>query len=185
VRQRWLLPIVVVLAAAGGACAETTPPPVAQGATAADTASQFMLGVSFRIHDGGLLRADVLADTAYFFDDNTRLDLRNVQAVFYTSTGARDGVLTSAKALYDLNSQLMEAFGDVLIVSVDGRRLTTPQLRFDRGLNQLSSDTSFTATGPDGNTSGIGFTSDPGMNNLRIKRAPSGSAGVIRLGDRR
>ncbi len=173
--------LTVLLAAALVGCDEPAPPPVAQVATAADTASQFMLGVTFRIHDGGLLRADVVADTAYFFDDNTRLDLRVVEAVFYTTTGSRDGVMTSDLALYDLNSQSMEAFGDVLVVTVDGRRLTTAQLKFDRAANELSSDSSFLATGPDGDMGGIGFTSDPGMNRLRVKRAPQGRTGALRL----
>jgi LPS export ABC transporter protein LptC len=163
------------------ACSDTSPPPVSAVATAADTASQFMLGVSLRIHDGGLLRADVVADTAYFFDSNTRLDLRGVQAVFYTSTGARDGVMTSKTAKYDVNSQSMEAWGNVVIVSLDGRRLTTPQVRFDRTINQISSDSAFTATGPDRNMSGVGFTSDPGMNNLRVKASPSGSMGTVNM----
>lgn len=165
----------------GAACAETGAPPVASQATAADSASQFMLGVSLRVHDEGLLRADVLADTAYFFDDNTRLDLRSVQAVFYTSTGARDGVMTADRANYAINAQAMEALGHVVVVSVDGRRLTTPQLRYDRTMNQVSSDSAFTATGPDRNLSGIGFTSDPGLNNLRVKQSPRGSAGSVIL----
>lgn len=176
--------LVLLLAAlVTAACADTSPPPVAATATAADTASQFMLGVSFRIHDGGLLRAEVLADTAYFFDDNTRLDLRAVQAVFYTSTGARDGVMTASRSRYDLNSAVMESTGDVVVVSVDGRRLTTQQLKFDRTVNQISSDSAFAATGPDGDRKGIGFVSDPGMNNLRVLRSPSGSAGMVRLRD--
>jgi LPS export ABC transporter protein LptC len=178
--RRWLALCALVGAAA---CADTAPPPVAATATAADTASQFMLGVSFRIHDGGLLRAEVLADTAYFFDDNTRLDLRMVQAVFFTSTGARDGVMTAARSRYDINSAVMESTGDVVVVSVDGRRLTTPQLRFDRTVNQISSDSAFTASGPDGERKGIGFVSDPGMNNLRVLRSPSGTAGMVRLRD--
>ncbi len=161
------------------ACSDTSAPPVAQVATAADTASQFMLGVSLRIHDEGLLRADVVADTAFFFDENTKLDLRAVEAVFYTSTGARDGVMTADRARYEVNSQTMEALGNVVVVSVDGRRLLTPQLRFDRTINQISSDSAFTATGPDRHLSGIGFTSDPGMNNLRVKQSPRGSAGSV------
>jgi LPS export ABC transporter protein LptC len=179
--RRWILLIATVTVA----CSETASPPVAETAVAADSASQFMLGVSLRIHDGGLLRADVLADTAFFFDDNTRLDLRAVQAVFYTSTGARDGVMTADRARYGINSQSMEALGNVVVVSVDGRRLLTPQLAYDRTLNLVSSDSAFTATGPDRNLSGTGFTSDPGLNNLRVKQSPRGSAGSIILRDGR
>ncbi len=176
---RWFF--LVALGATTSACTDTSAPPVSTVSTAADTASQFMLGVSLRIHDGGLLRADVLADSAFFFDDNTRLDLRGVQAVFYTSTGARDGVMTSRRALYALSTQTMEAMGNVVLVSVDGRRLTTPQLRFDRTINQISSDSAFQATGPDRNISGIGFTSDPGMNNLRIMASPQGVMSGVTL----
>jgi hypothetical protein len=108
-----------------------------------------------------------------------------VQAAFYTSTGARDAVMTSQRAEYDLTSQLMQAFGDVVVISVDGRRLSTPQLRYDRTVNQVASDSAFVASDMDGERRGIGFTADPGLNNLRILKSPSGTAGRINLRDLR
>jgi hypothetical protein len=75
----------------------------------------------------------------------------------------------------------MEARGDVVVVSTDGRRLTTPQLRYDQVRNEISSDSAFQLTGQGQSVAGVGFVSDPNMNNIRILKTTSGSAGAVRI----
>ena len=64
----------------------------------ADSADQVMYGARFNLTDKGLQRAQLDADTAYFFDDNTRIELEPVHTTFFTATGAKDAVLTSSAA---------------------------------------------------------------------------------------
>jgi LPS export ABC transporter protein LptC len=139
-----------------------------------------MFGAHAVLTDQGLMRADLYGDTAFFFDDNTRIEMRVVKTIFYTSQGAKNAVLTSKEGTYRTQGS-MEARGDVVVVSEDGRRLTTPQLRFDQIRNKISSDSAFQLTGQGQSVSGIGFESDPNMNNIVIHKTLTGSAGRVTI----
>jgi LPS export ABC transporter protein LptC len=142
-------------------------PPVASGALA-DSADQIMFGVSVTLTDRGIRRADLEADTAYTYEDNTRTELRRVETTFFTETGAKNGTLTARQGTYDVRLGSMEARGDVVVIGEDGRRLETPHLRFDPARNEISSDSAFVLTEPTRKLSGIGFVADPNLNNVRV-----------------
>jgi LPS export ABC transporter protein LptC len=164
------------------ACKDSSTLPIASGKkTLADSADQIAFGMRTLITDRGLLRAEVLSDTAYFFDDNTRLEMRGgpiVHGVFYNSVGAKEAVMASRTGLYNTRSQLL---GDVVITSVDGRRLETPFLRYDQRLNLISSESTFVLTEPGRVIHGIGFTSDPDMQNIKIIKMLSAKTGAVAL----
>jgi LPS export ABC transporter protein LptC len=65
----------------------------------------------------------------------------------------------------------MEARGNVVVVTKDGRRLLTEQLRYDPSRNEVSSDVAFTLTEPQRSVEGVGFIADPNLNNIRILSA--------------
>jgi LPS export ABC transporter protein LptC len=165
------------------ACKDASTLPIASAKrTLADSADQIAFGMRTLITDRGLLRAEVLSDTAYFFDENTRLEMRGgptVNGVFFNSVGAKEAVMSSRTGLYNTRSQLLEARGDVVITSVDGRHLETPFLRFDQRLNQISSESTFVLTEPGRVIRGIGFTSDPDMQNIRVWHVLSAKAGAV------
>jgi LPS export ABC transporter protein LptC len=162
-----------------GACQETAQPVVSTNPMA-DTADQMMFGARSIITDRGLLRAELLADTAFFFDENTRIEMRDVRVTFYTTQGERNAVLTGREGTYNTRVGLMEARGNVVVVSEDGRRLTSEQLRYDQRRNEIASDSAFVLTEQTGRRiEGIGFTSDPQMDNIRCLRACSGIGGPV------
>ena len=171
----------IVALSAGTACDEKTAPPVARKSALVDSADQVMFGAHFNLTDKGLERAELVSDTAYFFEDNTRIELRKVETTFYTMSGARDAYLTSTRGTYNNRTGLMIARGDVVVITEEGRRLTTPELRYDQALNEISSDSAFTLTEPGRSLSGIGFKSDPNMQNVQIFKTKSGSTGVVTL----
>jgi len=70
----------------------------------------------------------------------------------------------------------MVARKNVLVVSEDGRRLTTPELVYNQQRNEISSDSAFVMTEPNRRLEGIGFRSDPDMKNIRILKGASGMA---------
>src|SRR4051812_5073048 len=80
---------------ASGACSPKTQPPVATHSPLADSADQVMYGVTFNLTDKGIQHGELHADTAYFFDENTRIELEKVHTTFFTVTGAKNAVLTS------------------------------------------------------------------------------------------
>lgn len=176
--------IVAVIVFAAGVligCDDKAQPPVAGRSSVADSADQVMYNARFNLTDNGLSRADLTADSAFFFDENTRVELRNVATTFYTTTGARDAYLTSRRGTYNSRRGDMVARDSVIVVTEEGRRLVTPELKYDQALNQISSDSAFVLTEPGRSLSGIGFRSDPNMQNVRILKTKSGTTGVVTL----
>lgn len=174
--------VVVWCCCAMAACAEKKALPTARGSALADSADQVMYGVRTTLTSGGVSRAQLHADTAYFFDENTRAELENVQTTFFTTTGVRDAVLTSRRGTYNTRLATMVARKNVVVVSEDGRRLETPELIYNQGKNEISSDSAFVLTEPNRRLEGIGFRSDPNMNNIQILKGFSGIARNISTG---
>lgn len=164
------------------ACGEGTAPPPISRSPLADSADQLMFGINTLLTDRGVRNVELQADTAFFFDENTRIELRGVTLTFYTRTGEKNSVLTSREGTYNMRQSRMEARGNVVVVSEDGRRLTSEQLRYDQIRNEISSDSAFVLTEPERRLEGIGFTSDPNMNNVRVHRLIEG-AGAVSTGD--
>ena len=165
-----------LLCVAALACSSKKQPPTASHSPLADSADQVMYGARFNLTDQGVSRARLISDTAYFFDDNTRAELEKVNITFYTVTGAKDAVLTSQRGTYNSRTNNMIARKDVVVVSEDGRRLTTPELIYNQQKNEISSDSAFVMTEPNRRLAGIGFRSDPNMKNIQILRGVSGIA---------
>jgi LPS export ABC transporter protein LptC len=164
--------VVGTVVVASAACTDVgRTPPQAAGATVADSADQVLFGVRTIITDRGVQRAELFADTALTYDDNTRTDLRVVRSTFFTATGVKNATLTARRGSYNVRLGDMEARGNVIVLSEDGRKLETPQLKFDPSRNEISSDSAFVLTEAERKTEGIGFTSDPAMTNIRIFRA--------------
>lgn len=165
------------LAAALGltACQDPGATPPVSATAPRDTADQTMFGVRLMLADRGVQRAQMEADTAFTYEDNTKTELRNVRTIFYTETGLKNGTLTSHQGTYNVRSGNMEARGNVVVISEDGRRLETPHLRYDPARNEISGDSAFVLTEPTQRISGIGFTADPNLNNVNILKAASGS----------
>ena len=165
----------LLLATLAGACQDPgATPPVNPGGVR-DTADQTMFGVRLMLADRGIQRAQMHADTAFTFEDNTKTELRKVRTVFFTETGLKNGTLTSRQGTYNVRSGNMEARGNVVVVSEDGRRLETPQLRYDPARNEISGDSAFVLTEPTQRVSGVGFRADPNLNNVTILSNASGS----------
>ncbi|HUF64438.1 MAG TPA: LPS export ABC transporter periplasmic protein LptC [Gemmatimonadaceae bacterium] len=176
-----ILLLAVAAAIGASACADrSTPPPTRAGL--ADSADQVMYGARFTLTDAGVRRAELVADTAYFFEDNTRVELDNVHSIFFTQAGVRDAVLTSRHGRYNTRAGDMVAYGNVVVVNEAGRRLTTEELQYNQARNEFFSDSAFTMTEPGRELSGIGFRSDPNMNNMRVLRGASGFATGVATG---
>jgi len=168
---------VVALATviAAVACQEPgATPPVGRSA-AADTADQTLFGVRLMLADHGVQRALLQADTAFSYEDNTRTELRVVRTSFYTETGVKDGKLTSREGTYNSRAGNMEARGKVVVVSEDGRRLVTEQLRYDPQRNEITGDSAFVLTRPGEELAGIGFRTDPNLSRINVFRAARGT----------
>jgi LPS export ABC transporter protein LptC len=171
------LPIALAAISLTVACTSKKQPPVAAHSPLADSADQIMYGASFILTDKGLSRAQMVGDTLYFFDDNTRVESENPHITFFTATGAKDAVLTALHGTSNTRTNNMIARRNVVVVSEDGRRLTTQELIYNQQKNEISSDSAFVLTEPNRRLEGVGFRSDPNMKNIQIL---SGAKGIAR-----
>lgn len=170
---------IVVGVAAAGCHSDKVKPKV--GGSLADSADQVMFGTRFNLTSDGVLRAALVGDTAFFFDDNSRIELSHPDVTFFTVTGVKNAVLTAKHGQYRTQSGQMIARGNVVVNSEDGRRLTSPELKYDQNRNEISSDSAFVMTEPNRRIQGIGFRSDPNLQNVRVLNAQSGTAGAITI----
>lgn len=160
----------VLAAAALVACKSERAPTVVAASALPDSAEQVMFRLRHQLTTGGVRRANLLADTAFFYDDGNRIQMRRVRVVFFTAAGDSSSVLTARNGRYDVRLQRVEGRGDVVVTTTDGKRLTSPQLVYDRVLNQITSDTAFTFTEPGRTLSGIGLRADPQLRNVQVLR---------------
>ncbi len=173
--RRVLVVVAIVALGVAGCSRQGTAPPVKSGASMADSAEQVMLNVRSLLTDKGVQRGEMFADSAYIFDDNTRFELRKVRATFNTSTGVKDGTMTGDRGRYNLRQQILEGFGHVVITTNDGKRLTSPHVRYSQAINEVSSDSTFTMVEADGKQiSGVGFRADPQLNRFVVLKGARG-----------
>jgi LPS export ABC transporter protein LptC len=177
-RRLALMATAIALIAAAGCKNKGSKPPVRQSSIA-DSAEQVMFNIHFLLTDKGVERGELFADTAYIFDESTRFDLRKVRSTFNTATGAKDGVMSADRGKYNVRQQLLEGFGNVVIVTNDGKRLTSPRLRYMQGINEVSTDTSFTLVKPGQTLSGIGFKADPQLTHFTILKGGSSRGSLV------
>jgi LPS export ABC transporter protein LptC len=173
--RRGVVVLIVAMVVAAGCSKSASAPPVGSRDTLADSAEQVMLNVRSLLTDKGIQRGEMFADSAYIFDDNTRFELRKVRATFNTSTGVKDGTMTGDRGRYNLRQQLLEGFGHVVITTNDGKRLTSPHVRYNQAINEVSSDSAFTMVDAGKTISGIGFRSDPQLNHVVVLKGARGA----------
>jgi LPS export ABC transporter protein LptC len=175
--------ILLVLAGVSfvSACRKDATSAVRKIVTTADSADQVIWGMRMVLTDRGVQRAELSADTGYFFDENTRIELRVVKTNFFNQQGAHDGVLTSKRGTYNTRANVMEARDNVVIVGVDGKKLTSPMVRFEQFRNLVVSDSPFVLVDGTRQLEGIGFESDPQMLNVKVRKMSRASGMSVLL----
>jgi LPS export ABC transporter protein LptC len=143
-----------------------------------DSADQRTLALRTLLSDQGVTKGLLLSDTAFVYEDGTRLALRRVHFTFYTAQGKRDGVMTARTGSYNSRLSRLEATGDVVVTRNDGKRLTSQQLVYDQARNQIFTDSAFVLVEPNRHLSGIGLESDPQFATVRCLRSCKGVAPV-------
>jgi len=175
------VPVALLLGfalAAGWSCSEGVKPTAT--ITAADTADQVLYNMTTYITTQGVLRARVLADTAYMYSNTQVAELRNVHITFYDASGHETSTLTSREGTFH-NSGDMEGRGNVVVVRAsDDGTLRTEKIDYAQKANLVSSDQPFTFDTPNQHLNGVGFTSDPDFKDLKAQRV-TGTGGKFVL----
>jgi len=177
-RPMILLGAVVALVSA---CDRGATPPT--GAALPDSADQVLWGVTTNITIDGVLRIKIQADTVYSYQTSQVMDLVGVKVEFFTPDGRVSSTVTSREGTFETRSQDMEARGDVVATTPDGKRLTTDTLRYNRTAQMISGPGPFVFDGPGGeHIEGTGFTADTEFSNVRAGQPRRGRPGVGDIG---
>jgi LPS export ABC transporter protein LptC len=161
-----------------GACGGLEQPPTAR--TGADSADQVGYGVTHILTADGVRRMRLVADSAYAYLGPQRHELFGITVTFYAPNGVETSTLTAREGTYEWRSGNMEARGDVVTISPDGRRLETSILQYDRATDQIVGPAAFRWRTPDQDVEGEGFTTDPELRNVQTTRA-RGALGPVRV----
>lgn len=143
--------------------------PVAEGSLSLP-ADQVLSDVQEDVRDLGVLRARLFADTAYVFEDSSKVLMRPVRLTLFDEGGKKAAHLTALQGTVDTRTQAMVAKGHVVLVTEDGnRRIETEELHYDPRADMIWSDLKTTYTEGETKVVGDGFTSDGRMDDVRVK----------------
>ncbi len=170
-RRARVVATVIVLAAVG--CDPSGEPPTTLAVP--DSADQVLFGVTHTVTSDGVLRIKLEADTVFNYEATQTADLYGVQVEFYSPEGALSSTITARQGTYEWQTQNMEAWGDVVAETPEGRRLTTSILQYDADMDELSGPEPFVFDGPGEHLEGDGFTSDPDFQRVRTERPRRGT----------
>lgn len=177
-RNRLLLTYAAALAAAAGACDRGQPPPTAESVR--DTADQVLWEVTMDLTIDGVRRIQVRADTVYNYQASQLAELVGLHVEFYRPNGELQSTVTADEGTYEYRTEDMEARGNVVAVTPDGRRLTTETLRFSRASGEITGPEPFVYDGPGGqHLEGDAFRADPEFTDVRAERPGEGRAGAM------
>lgn len=155
----------MALIASSFACEETgAPPPIV---TAADSADQVIFGLTHTVTVDGVLRARLMADTAYFYEATQTYDLIGVAVSFFAANGVETSALTSELGNYNARTGDMEARVNVVGESNDGRVLRTEILNYLKISHELDGPEDFSLDCEGRLMRGASFRADPDFTNVQ------------------
>lgn len=164
---------LVVVAAGLAGCEEEGATTTEQPTIFDRGADQVMVGVEHYLTRDGLRRGILHADTAFTFQEASRIELSVLEIRFYGDEGADRGVLTGASGEYEMST------GDFTVrggVTLEGRReagegpsrLETDSLRYDAAADRLRTEARYTLTYADGTVErGSSLDTDPALTDVR------------------
>jgi LPS export ABC transporter protein LptC len=165
-----------LLIALAAACTDdrALPPVQARASSLADSADQVMFQVTYGLADAGVKRGELKADTGYVFQASSRYEFRNVHVDFNTATGVKDGTLTAKRGVYMTRFGQLEAYGNVVVLTTDGKKLTSPELKYNQATNEILTDSAFVFDDGKIIQRGVGLRTDPKLTRIRVLGKASG-----------
>lgn len=176
---RILAALTVSLALGVTACTEPVETPVAPGELLELGADMVQFGMVSFLTASGVREGRVQADTAYAWNDSSKVALRGMNVVFYDEDGRPRVTITARRGEMNERTDQMVAREDVvLVVHEDGRRIESPELHYDPDRDRLWSDSATVQTLNGRVTRGTSFESDLEFRNFRLAN-PRGDIGQI------
>ncbi|MGQ9706574.1 MAG: LPS export ABC transporter periplasmic protein LptC [bacterium] len=111
----------------------------------------------------------LVADCADVYEQMKVAKAVNITIEFYEK-GKRSSILTADWGTIDLGSNDMVAYNNVIVISSDGTKLETSKLRWDAFDAHIRSDEKVRFTKNESIIYGVGFESDPNLENFKTTR---------------
>jgi LPS export ABC transporter protein LptC len=165
--RRLILAFGITLAV--GACTSRGVVP-GQG-IAADSADQVMKTMEFAATRDGIKTALIQSDSAWVFQTRQVTDLKTMKMTFYDKNGNVASTVTADSGSYQMRDGTLDARGNVVVVTTDGKTLKTEHLVYNKTTSEITSDTAYTFTSSQGSGSGMGFVTDPDFKRLETSQA--------------
>ncbi|HUG28529.1 MAG TPA: LPS export ABC transporter periplasmic protein LptC [Gemmatimonadales bacterium] len=138
-----------------------------------DSADMVLFDMERGLFQDGVRRAVILADTAFVYQNSQITELRNLRMTFFDAAGNQTSVLTSLEATYQIQHESLDARRDVVVVTTEGKRLTTQHLIYDKPGNLIRTDSAFTYNSSTEQLRGNGFRADPEFSYVTVQQ-PAG-----------
>lgn len=136
-------------------------------------ANQVVIGLEHNVASEGIRRAHVVADTAFFIEDQTIVELLVMQVTFFDATGQVTSILTARMGTYDWDTADMVAEEDVVVINpAEGRRIETSVMYYNRAEDRIWSDAPTQMYEADGTiVEGSAFESNSGLDEVQLTSA--------------
>lgn len=135
-----------------------------------DSADMVLFDMERGLFTDGVRRAVITADTAFIYQNSQLSELRNLRVVFFDNAGSQTSVLTAREATYQMQHESLDARGDVVVTTADGKRLATAHLIYDKPGNLVRTDSAFTYDAPGEQLRGNGFRADPEFQYVSVEQ---------------
>jgi LPS export ABC transporter protein LptC len=168
--QQWLriaaVAVLAVLLAQG--CSEKAPQQIAsQGGEVPDeVVSDFVTEET----DSGRVSWKLTAPRAYRYNARKVFVMDDPRVEFFDEAGMLQTTLTSDNGEYFQDTRDMLAYGDVLVVSVEGDVLETDSLRYLNAEDKIVSDSRVKLTRGNDVITGVGLECDHSLSSVDVKK---------------
>ena len=149
---------------------ESEKSPVPSSADMTRTPDQLILDFALTETQEGRKLWILRAERAKIFDSSNEIDLDTLVVDFFDELEAHTSTLTSHHGVINRTSHNMQAFGEVVIVTDEGLRLESDEALWLNRPGQIVSDAPVRFTRGRNVLTGVGFASDPSLDNIEIKQ---------------
>ncbi len=139
-------------------------------------ADYVLASITHFMTEDGVRRGVLKADSAYFYADSAKANLKKVHLVLYGVTGQEVADLTSKTGQLDQRTNAMTARGDVVLVGKGSgaQRVETQELHYDPNQRKIWSTVTSTIYQNGNRTVTDGFSADDQLSNI-VQTRPRGT----------
>jgi LPS export ABC transporter protein LptC len=149
-------------------CSDLGRPPSQQEVGLPDSADQVAYGFTRYVTIEGVERVQLDADSAFHYPAREQWRLHELRVTFRTAQGEIRSRLSARLGTYNWRTGDMVAQDSVVVTTPEGRRLTTCEIQYDEGADEITGPCAFEVTGPDERVTGDSFISDPDFHNYTV-----------------